>query len=164
MPLGTISKRCDPQGRPGADCFREPDTAQQRQYEALRTCILEGLSAGEAAERFGYSSETIYTLARDLRAGRLRFFETVRPGPRTAPKRDAARRRVIELRKLNYSVYDIKTILRAEDVSVSHVLICGILKEEGFARLPRRRDDERPPVIRPDVAATPRPGGSPRSS
>jgi transposase len=149
-----MSKRVDPQGRPGADYFREPDTAQQRQYEALRTYILEGLSAGEAAELFGYSSETIYTLARDLRAGRLRFFEAVRPGPKTAPKRDAARRRVIELRKLNYSVYDIQTILRAEDVSVSHVLICRILKEEGFAKLPRRRDDERPSVIRPDVAAT----------
>ena len=36
---------------------------------------------------------------------------------------------------------------------MSHVLIHGILTEEGFARLPRRRDDERPSVVGPDQAA-----------
>ena len=153
MLLGVMSKRVGSQQRAGADYFLKPDTAAGRQYEALRGYMVERLSGCKAAERFGYSADTIYTLARELRAGRLRFFEAVRPGPKTAPKRDAVRRRVIELRKLNHSVYDIQRILRAEGVSVSHVLICRVLKEEGFARLPRRRDDERPPVVRPDVAA-----------
>lgn len=48
--------------------------------------------------------------------------------------------------------YDMQEILRAEDCTLSHVLVHQILREEGFAKLPRRRDDERPTVIRPEVA------------
>jgi transposase len=138
--------------RPGAAFFQQPQTATQRQYEALRAYLLEGRSATDVAERFGYSPTTLYALARELRAGRLRFFQPSKPGPKKAPKREAARLRVIELRKQNYSVYDIQKILRAENCTVSHVLIHQILREEGFAKLPRRREDERPTVIRPEVA------------
>lgn len=138
--------------RPGAEFFQQPQTAIQRQYEALRAYLLEARSAKQVAERFGYSTLTLYALARELRAGRLRFFEPAKPGPKKAPKREAAHDRVIELRKQNYSVYDIQKILRAENCTLSHVLIHQILREEGFAKLPRRRDDERPTVIRPEVA------------
>jgi len=138
--------------RRGAKFFRQPQTAPQRQYEALRAYLLEGHSAKQVAQRFGYSPPTLYALARELRAGRLRFFEPSKPGPKRAPKREAARQRVIELRKQNYSVYDIQKILRTEDRILSHVLIHQILREEGFAKLPRRREDERPTVIRPEVA------------
>jgi transposase len=153
MLLGEMSKRIYSHGRRGADHFLKPDTPRQRQYEALRAYIVEGLAAGTAASRFGYSVETIRTLARELRRGRLTFFEALKPGPKKAPKRETARERVIELRKQDYSIYDIQRILGAEGVSVSHVLIHSILTEEGFAKLPRRRDDERPGVVRPDTAA-----------
>ncbi|MCK4627057.1 MAG: helix-turn-helix domain-containing protein [Phycisphaerae bacterium] len=138
--------------RPGAEFFHQPQTATQRQYEALRAYLLDGHSAKDAAQRFGYSTTTLYALARELRAGRLRFFKPSKRGPKKAPKREAARRRVIELRKQNYSVYDIQKILHTEDCILSHVLIHQILREEGFAKLPRRREDERPTVIRPEVA------------
>jgi len=141
-----------PKPRPGAELFLTPCCALQRQYEALRAYLVEGLPAAEAAARFGYSIATLYSLCRDLRAGRLQFFQTAKPGPKTAPKRDAIRERVIELRKLNYSIYDIRKILQGEDVAVSHVLINKILHAEGFAKLPRRREVERPPVIRANVA------------
>jgi len=147
-----MSKGTDTISRPGAEFFRRPRTATQRQYEALRAYLVEGCSAKQTAERFGYAPSTLYALARELRAGRLRLFEAVKPGPKKAPKREAARERVVELRKQNYSVYDIQKILRAEHCTLSHVLIHQILREEGFAKLPRRREDERPAVIRPDVA------------
>jgi len=38
--------------------------ATGRQYEALLGYMVERLSVGKAAERFGYSADTIYTLAR----------------------------------------------------------------------------------------------------
>jgi hypothetical protein len=57
---------------------------------------------------------------------------------------------VIALRKQNYSVYDIQRILRAEDQPLSHAVISQLLKEEGFAKLPRRRNEERPDIIRSD--------------
>ena len=138
--------------RPGAEFFLQPETAPHRQYEALRAYLCEGGSAKQVAKHFGYSPATLYALARELRGGRLHFFQPSKPGPKTAPKHDAARERVIQLRKQNYSIYDIQTILRAEDCTLSHVLIHQILREEGFAKLPRRRDDERPAVIAPEVA------------
>jgi len=147
-----MDKGKDTRSRAGAEFFLQPGSAPQRQHEALRAYLVEGRSAKQVAERFGYSPPTLYALARELRAGRLRFFEPLKPGPKRAPKREAARQRVIELRKQNYSVYDIQEILRAEDCTLSHVLIHQILREEGFAKLPRRREDERPTVIRPEVA------------
>ena len=114
--------------------------------------MAEGRSAREAARRFGYSVATLYSLRREFRAGRLAWFESSKPGPKRAPKRDAAHPRVVELRKQNYCVYDIQRRLRAEGLVVSHVLIHQILLEEGFAKLPRRRDDERPATVRPDRA------------
>lgn len=135
--------------RRGASYFLHPTTPTHRQYEALRAYLVDGLPANEVAQRFGYCPATLYSLSRELRAGRLLFFSPHKPGPKHAPKLDAVRSRVIELRKLNYSVYDIQRILRHEGSSVSHVLIHRILTQEGFAKLPRRRDDERPTVPRP---------------
>jgi transposase len=138
--------------RAGAEYFRKPQYPAQRQYEALRAYLAEGRSAQDAARQFGYSIATLYSLCREFRAGRLAWFEPSKPGPKKAPKRDAAQQRVVELRKQNYSVYDIQRMLRAEGMDISHVLIHQILREEGFAKLPRRRDDERPATVRPDRA------------
>jgi hypothetical protein len=41
----------------------------------------------------------------------------------------------------------------AEKVKLSINSLSLLLREEGFARLPRRRDDERPPVTQPEPAA-----------
>ncbi|MCK4548413.1 MAG: hypothetical protein KAW17_13335 [Candidatus Eisenbacteria sp.] len=147
-----MSKGNSTQHRRGAGYFLDPQIPAQRQYEAVRAYLIEGLSAQEAAQRFGYSIATLYSLCREFRAGRLAWFESSKPGPKKAPKRDAAHPRVVELRKQNYSVYDIQQILRTEDMSVSHVLIHQILREEGFAKLPRRCDRERPSLVRPDQA------------
>jgi transposase len=142
----------DTHQRRGAEFFLRPATAPQRQYEALRAYLVDGLGAQEVADRFGYTRQSLYTLCRELRAGRLAFFAPTRPGPKSAPKRDAARQRVIALRKRNYSIYDIRDALAVEGVSLSHVAIHQVLREEGFARLPRRRNDERPAVPRPEEA------------
>ena len=145
-----MSKRNNTKPRPGAEFFLRPDTLQQRQYEALRAYLVERVPAQQVAARFGYTPQTLYTLSRELRAGRLRFFQARKPGPKTAPKRNAARDRTVQLRQLNYSVYDIQRVLQSEGQSISHVAIHQILRAEGFGRLPRRRDDERPTVPRPD--------------
>jgi transposase len=152
MLYGEMSKRKATKYRRGARFFLNPASPQQRQYEAVRAFEVERVSAEEAGRRFGYSAGTVYALSRELRAGRLQLFEPRKRGPKTAPKREAVRQRVVALRKQNYSVYDIQRVLRSEGTSVSHVLVHDILKEEGFAKLPRRRDDERRPTVRPDVA------------
>jgi hypothetical protein len=56
------------------------------------------------------------------------------------------------LRKRNLSIYDIGRVLEETGQRVSPVAVSLILKEEGFARLPRRRDEERLPGPRPEIA------------
>jgi len=145
-----MSKGNTPKSRPDSEFFLQPATPQQRQYEALRAYRVEGLSAQQVAQRFGYTPQAVYALAREWQAGRLQFFAPRKTGPKAAPKRDAARHRVVELRKLNYSVYDIQRALAAQALPLSHVLISHILRDEGFAKLPRRRDEERLDPVRPD--------------
>jgi len=62
------------------------------------------------------------------------------------------RERVIALRKQNFSIYDISRVLHDEGHAFSPVAVSLLLKEEGFARLPRRRDEERPPGPHPTTA------------
>jgi hypothetical protein len=59
---------------------------------------------------------------------------------------------VIALRKQNYSTEDISRLLREEGVLLSAVSVWAILNEEGFERLPRRYDEDRPKWPRPDQA------------
>ena len=56
------------------------------------------------------------------------------------------------MRKQNLSIYDIAQALRTEGNPISPAMVSILLKQEGFARLPRRRDEERPPGARPSAA------------
>lgn len=133
--------------------FLEPRNTTHRQYEALRAYFVEGISSAEAAKRFGYTAGSFRVLCSEFRKNPSReFFLPPSRGPHKAPKADSLREVVIALRKQNLSIYDISEALKREGQTLSPAAIDKILKQEGFARLPRRRDDERPPVIRPAVA------------
>ena len=67
-------------------------------------------------------------------------------------KQNRLREQVIALRKQNLSVHDISRALARDGESLSPAAIAAILKAEGFAKLPRRFDDERPDHSRPVVA------------
>lgn len=136
-----------------AQRFLEPANPTHRAYEALRAFCVERLSARETAARFGYTYASFRVLVHRFRQhpGRDFFLPPTR-GPHAAPKKDAARETIIRLRKQNLSIYDISRTLAQDGLSYSPVSIAQVLREEGFARLPRRRDDERPPGVRPTVA------------
>ena len=134
--------------------FLEPTDPTHRQYEALRAYFVEGLPSQEVAKRFGYTRGSFRVLCHQFRQHPQRaFFLQPHKGPHRAPKRDPVRDQVIALRKQNFSIYDISETLKAEGHSLSPVTIALLLKEEGFARLPRRADDERPDTPRPTAAA-----------
>jgi len=133
--------------------FLQPANATHRQYEALRAYFVEGLPSAEAAGRFGYSPGSFRVLCHQFRKDPARpFFAAGAKGPPPAPKKTPLRQRIIALRKSNLSIYDIAKVLGAEADPISPAMVGIHLKQEGFARLPRRRDDERPPGPRPDVA------------
>jgi hypothetical protein len=141
---------------PEAEFFLSPDKPLHRQYEALRAYFVEDRSSAETAERFGYTTGAFRVLCtrfrQDTRKGD-RFFRDPQRGPRSAPLRDRLRERVVGMRKKNLSVYDIQAELREVGEEVSINALSVLLKEEGFARLPRRKDEERPPTSKPETAA-----------
>jgi transposase len=133
--------------------FLEPTNSTHRQYEALRAFFVDGLSSVEVAKRFGYTPGSFRVLVHQFRQNPGRaFFLPPAKGPRQAPKSDPVRDQVVALRKQNLSIYDISRALKKNDILLSPVAVSLILKEEGFARLPRRADEERPPGARPTTA------------
>jgi hypothetical protein len=142
----------DPQAR----FFRAPESPLQRQYEALRAYYVERLPSHQVARRFGYTPGSVRVLCHQFRhdpAKRAAFFPAAGQGPHAAPARDRVRDLVVAMRKRNLSVYDIRRELAAAGHDISINALAILLREEGFARLPRRLDEERPRATRPEAAA-----------
>jgi hypothetical protein len=136
-----------------AQRFLQPRNATQRQYEALRAYCVEKLPAAQVATRFGYTTGSLRALIHQFRQDPDRpFFLTPAKGPHTPPQKTQLRTQVITLRKQNLSIYDISRSLHQAGQSLSPAAVAQILQEEGFAKLPRRADDERPLGNRPIVA------------
>jgi hypothetical protein len=134
----------DPQpARPGGEFFLQPQSPAHRRYEALRAYLAEGLPAAEAAARFGYTPASLASAVRDFRAGASDFFVTGKPGPRTAPAKDAARPRIIELRAAGHSIDEIAEVLAAEGTPLNRTGIAEVIAAEGLPRLWRRPDADR---------------------
>jgi len=134
-----------------ASYFLEPSHPRHRQYEALRAYFVEGLPSAEAARRFGYQRGSFRILCWRFRHEMDReFFRDVPHGPKSRPRKDAVRERIVAMRKRNLSVYDIRDELeRSGKDRLSATAIQEVLREEGFSRLPRRLDEERPDRPRP---------------
>ena len=125
--------------------FLEPSSPIHRQYEALRAYFVDRLPSAEAARRFGYTPGSFRVLCHEFRQNpRRQFFLPPVKSPKALPEKTRLRETIVSLRKQNLSIYDIRQTLIQNDQPLSAPAIAGILKEEGFARLPRRPDDERP--------------------
>lgn len=134
--------------------FLEPTTPTHRQYEALRAYFVDGLPSHEAAARFGYTPGSFRILCHQFRQDPSRtFFAPSRKGPRPTAAQDRVRAAIVTLRKQNLSIYDISRVLAEAGTPRSPVAVSLVLHEEGFAKLPRRSEEERPARPRPAVAA-----------
>jgi hypothetical protein len=143
-------------GAPESRFFAVPEKSLHRQYEALRAFFLEGQPSHAVARRFGYTPGSFRVLCHEFRHDpekRNSFFQEVKHGPQNAPVRDRVRDLTIAMRKKNLSVYDIQRELAVAGHGISINALAILLREEGFERLPRRRDDERPATVKPEAAA-----------
>lgn len=141
---------------PDARFFLVPEKPLHRQYEALRAFFVDGQPSHEVARRFGYTPGAFRVLCHEFRHDpekRNSFFQHIKHGPQSAPVRDRVRDLAVALRKKNLSVYDIQRELASAGHSISINALSTLMHEEGFERLPRRRDEERPAAIRPEAAA-----------
>ena len=135
--------------------FLAPEKPLQKQYEALRCFFVENHPSRQVAQRFGYTPGAFRVLCHQFRhdpAKRACFFQDVRHGPHSAPVRDRVREMAVAMRKRNLSVYDIQRELAEAGHAISINALSVLMKEEGFARLPRRRDEDRPARIKPEKA------------
>jgi hypothetical protein len=139
------------------DCrrfFLQPSHSKQRQYEALRAYFVEERPSHEAAAQFGYTPGAFRVLCHQFRRNPdPGFFASSARGPRANSRKATARDHIVALRKQNHSVYEVSEILKESNVRLSPTAIRQILKEEGFAPLPRRLDEERPQYPRPTIEA-----------
>ncbi|MGH2362782.1 MAG: hypothetical protein ACRDGM_19825 [bacterium] len=122
----------------------------------MRAYFVEQLPSRGVAQRFAYSAGAFRVLCHQFRhdpTKRAAFFAPPPRGPQQRPARERVRERAVALRKRNFSVYDMQRERAAAGHTVSINTLSLLLREEGFARLPRRRDDERPATVRAEPAA-----------
>jgi hypothetical protein len=135
--------------------FLEPANTSHRQYEALRAFFVEGLPSAQAATRFGYTPGSFRSLVHQFRQDPQRsFFAPIDSEAQQTQRQQDRIQRIVALRKQNLSIYDISQAFLHEGHALSPVAVDNILKQQGFARLPRRLDSERPPGTRPTSADT----------
>jgi len=134
-----------------AQYFAEPSQPLHRQYLALRRFLYEGKSAETVAAEFGYTPNTVFTIARDFKA-RLRgcsvktadpFFMVLKPGRKKENRDDGLVETILCFRKKQLSIPDIKIILDAKGYDASEGFIYKVCDENGFVRLPKRSKQER---------------------
>jgi hypothetical protein len=124
--------------------FAEPSHPRQRQYEALRAFFVEDRPSHEVARAFGYTPGSFRVLCHQFRRDPApQFFSAPLHGSRTQPHKSKAHELLVALRKQNHSVYEISQALKEHGTPLSPTAVREVLRQEGFAPLPRRGDDER---------------------
>jgi len=96
------------------------------------------VSIDVAAARSGYSATTMRSLVRDFRAGKTGFFLNPRPGPTRAPAKNAAREKIIELRRAGHSASQISEALAGTGTPLNRTGVAQVINEAGLGRLPVR--------------------------
>jgi hypothetical protein len=133
--------------------FLKPTNSTHRQYKVLQAFFIEGLPSAEAAICFGYTPGSFQILVHQFRnQPQRRFFTSSVAEGRLPGKQKRLWNQVVALRKLNLSVHDMSHVLAREGESLSPAAVASIVKEEGFAKLRRRLDDERSDHPRPMAA------------
>ena len=136
-----------------SEFFQHPQTAAHKKYEALRAFYVEGKSAAEVAQQFGYTLSSFYSLTRDFKRQlsepnpSQQFFLVSAAGRQPKDPTQTTQRLIVELRKKFLSVPDIKARLDALGYRVSERYIYNVVKQAGFSRLPRRSQGEKEEAV-----------------
>ena len=125
-----------------ADFFCNPDSARQKQYEAVRSIVIENKSYKTVAKTFGYKISTLYSILRDAKAGKLKLFPEITYGQTQRRITDNVRNKIFAYRKKGHSTIDIENLLASESIKISARTIERILKDAGIKRLKKRTNKE----------------------
>lgn len=115
--------------------FLMPHHPVQKQYESLRAYYCENLTRKAVCKKFGYELITFVSLVSRFESGETNILPEKKRGPKEKKTEKLLIEKIISLRKNNFSSYDIYEEISKE---TSIRTIQRILREEGFAKLPRR--------------------------
>ena len=120
---------------PLADLFRQPALVAQRNYEICKAYYLDQQTAESLARRFSLHPDSVRSIVKDFARDPdlAQFFVAKKPGPAFAPKRDARRQEVLDLRRDGLSLAQVHERLNARGVSLSESSIYRILQRAGLA-------------------------------
>jgi hypothetical protein len=143
--------------------FKSQKVVNKKRYDALHAYFVEKCDTQAIADQYGYTLSSLYSLIRDFREHlnsekRGDFFFKDSHLGRKKRKDDGLDELIISLRKQNFSVEEIVGIAQSKNFSTSYGYVHKLLKDDGFARLPRRSTDEKKklelPVLKAPVATT----------
>ncbi len=133
--------------------FQKPQDPSQKKYEALRAFYVDGIDPKKISNNFGYSPAYFKKLRfyfyTQINQNINPFFYPKKKGPKKRSTDSEAIEQIIQLRKQNHSINDIKAVLDAKGQNLSLETIDNILKDQGFAPLPRRTRKERNSIAIP---------------
>jgi transposase len=122
--------------------FTSITNPRQRQYEAIRAIEIDNLSVTDAAKKFDYQANTLYSLIRDVKAGKIELFPSKSEKISKIHTPEYIANQAIQLRKQNRSAKDIAKQLSDEGYKVAARTIERILSSAGFPKLKRRTHSE----------------------
>ena len=139
--------------------FKHPKKRQQVYYEALRMHFFEETPLEKVALRMGlsysYLKKIKYESQKLIESGIDPFFTDIKYGPKIRHKGEPLKEKILQLRKNNLSIIDIKAILEAQGHKISLDAINNLLKDEGFVKLSRRTRLEKSELLVPNSITAP---------
>jgi hypothetical protein len=139
--------------------FSECNSPQKKKYDALRDFYFQGHRAADVAKKYGYTLSAFYSLSKEFRShlkteeGDSFFFRKTFPGRKPMQQTNGLNNLIISLRKQNYSSENIVTIANSKNYNISYGYVYQLLKNEGFARLPRRSNEFKSKQTAPKIEA-----------
>lgn len=135
--------------------FANPSQPLHRQYLALRCFLFEKKTADEVANEYGYSTHSVYAMAKNFKTrlkqseqnGAELFFREMKIGRPRQECNDELTEIIVNFRKKQLSVPDIKIFLDGKGYNVSEGFIYRVCDENGFARLPKRSKEQRQELL-----------------
>lgn len=134
-----------------ARLFQQPRTTAQRHYEICRGYYVEHATAEALAQRYQLHVDSVRALVRHFarQPDVNRFFQPARRGRRTAPKRQVVAERACQLRRLGYTLANIRNQLACEGHHLSESYLFRLLQRAGLAD----RSSPRTPTPTPGARA-----------
>lgn len=136
--------------------FTEPVSSGQKQYEVIRSIIMDEMTVEDVARKFNYKESTVYALLREVRRDRINLFPAPPRKKKTSKIPALLQRKTVKLRNSGMSAKDIRESFIKKGIDVSLRTVERLLVELGFPKLHRRTNKQlgitRRNTIIPEVA------------